>query len=473
VNDPKERDPLNHADQGSTNLFVGNVAPDIDESMLLREFGRFGPIGSVKIMWPRDEEQRLRGKNTGFVAFMHRKDAEKAKSVLDGALLHDMELAVGWGKSVPLPSVPIWPPATGLGQAIAAEIAPESTRERIHDGPPPKEEITGIGPDVVVLTPQDERMRFIIDALAYYVVQDGFAFEQLVMENECDNPEFKFLYDNSSPDHIYYRWRIFSLANGDTLKSWRVDPFLMFSRSARWIPPPMTGIVAAKATEAKQVKFGKGNVPLSEAARRRLEIMLDTLSSERRTIADAMVFTIDHAESCQEVSNILVQPLLSGQIPIQAIVARLYLLSDILHNTSAPVRNASQFRSTLQDAMPDIFEVLNTCYRSAPSRISQESLRRNILRVLRVWRGWYIFSDDFLNGLQAAFLRGGGINPSGELDTKDELIARIDPEYKEKLEKMKPEELDNYCKQQGVSRSGGTQKKILRLLEVHDYLKGM
>lgn len=38
--------------------------------ILMREFGRFGPIGSVKVMWPRDEEQRRRGRNTGFVSFM-------------------------------------------------------------------------------------------------------------------------------------------------------------------------------------------------------------------------------------------------------------------------------------------------------------------------------------------------------------------------------------------------------------------
>ena len=32
--------------------------------------------------------------------------------------------------------------------------------------------------------------------------------------------------------------------------------------------------------------------------------------------------------------------------------------------------------------------------------MAQESLRRYVLRVLRVWRSWFIFSDDFLNGLQ-------------------------------------------------------------------------
>ncbi len=42
----------------------------VDEEVLKREFGRFGAIASVKVMWPRDEEQRRKGRNCGFVAFM-------------------------------------------------------------------------------------------------------------------------------------------------------------------------------------------------------------------------------------------------------------------------------------------------------------------------------------------------------------------------------------------------------------------
>jgi U2-associated protein SR140 len=47
---------------------------------------------------------------------------------------------------------------------------------------------------------------------------------------------------------------------------------------------------------------------------------------------------------------------------------------------------------------------LQETYRSVESRMAQESLRRHVLRVLRVWRSWFIFSDDFLNGLQVHFL---------------------------------------------------------------------
>lgn len=41
-------------------------------------FGRYGEITSVKIMWPRTEDERGRGRNTGFVSFHKRRDADRA-----------------------------------------------------------------------------------------------------------------------------------------------------------------------------------------------------------------------------------------------------------------------------------------------------------------------------------------------------------------------------------------------------------
>ena len=45
--------------------------------------------------------------------------------------------------------------------------------------------------------------------------------------------------------------------------------------------------------------------------------------------------------------------------------------------------------------------------------MTQEALRKHVLRVLRVWRDWYLFAEDLLNGLQALFL----LSPNPEWDT--------------------------------------------------------
>lgn len=50
----------------------------------MRTFGRFGPIASVKIMWPRTEEERKRQRHCGFVAFMNRAEGQAAKDEMQG-----------------------------------------------------------------------------------------------------------------------------------------------------------------------------------------------------------------------------------------------------------------------------------------------------------------------------------------------------------------------------------------------------
>lgn len=40
-----------------------------------------GDLYSVKIMWPRTAEERARGRNTGFVCFMTRDDAQEVRKV--------------------------------------------------------------------------------------------------------------------------------------------------------------------------------------------------------------------------------------------------------------------------------------------------------------------------------------------------------------------------------------------------------
>ena len=74
-------------DPTTTNLYLGNLSPRLTEPVLTEMFGRlvtkvfnvilispprFGPLASVKIMYPRTEDEKLRGKHCGFVAFMAR-----------------------------------------------------------------------------------------------------------------------------------------------------------------------------------------------------------------------------------------------------------------------------------------------------------------------------------------------------------------------------------------------------------------
>ena len=54
------------------------------EIQLCEIFGKYGPLASVKVMWPRSDEEKARGRNCGFVAYMTRKDGERALTALQG-----------------------------------------------------------------------------------------------------------------------------------------------------------------------------------------------------------------------------------------------------------------------------------------------------------------------------------------------------------------------------------------------------
>lgn len=47
------------------------------------------------------------------------------------------------------------------------------------------------------------------------------------------------MFENESPAHIYYRWKLFSLLQGDTPTEWRQKEFRMFKTGSIWKPPPL------------------------------------------------------------------------------------------------------------------------------------------------------------------------------------------------------------------------------------------
>ena len=70
-----------------------------------------------------------------------------------------------------------------------------------------------------------------------YVISEGSSFEAMLMSREINNPQFRFLFDYQSPAHGYYRWRLYSILNGDSAFKWRTKPFRMFKGGSFWQPP--------------------------------------------------------------------------------------------------------------------------------------------------------------------------------------------------------------------------------------------
>lgn len=112
---------FDNGDPQTTNLHVANLPANVTANAIGMHFAQFGPVASVKIMWPKEEggvnvslqansaniAARKAGLN-GFISFMKRRDAEKALDKCDNSEWGGSILRMGWGKAMPLPPRPAY-----------------------------------------------------------------------------------------------------------------------------------------------------------------------------------------------------------------------------------------------------------------------------------------------------------------------------------------------------------------------------
>ena len=136
----------------------------------------------------------------------------------------------------------------------------------------------------------------------------------------------------------------------------------------------MTGRQLEKARDRQMGR--DGHKPLEDDAYDELEGLLRSITLERGSIRECMGFCLDHADAAADVMRTLKESLLTPLGPSatwKTKLARLYLVSDVLHNSSAPSRNASRYRALVQAALPEVFEALGAARLALESRLAREA----------------------------------------------------------------------------------------------------
>ncbi|KAF6176512.1 hypothetical protein GIB67_007895 [Kingdonia uniflora] len=230
---------------------------------------------------------------------------------------------------------------------------------------------------------------------------------------------------------------------------------------------------------------------LTDPQRDEFEDMLRALTLEKRQIKEAMGFALDNADAAGEIVEVLTESLTLKETPIPTKVARLMLVSDILHNSSAPVKNASAYRTKFETTLPDIMESFNDLYRSITGRITAEALKERVLKVLQVWADWFLFSDAYVSGLRSTFLRSGnsgvvlfhsicgdapeienkpsveGVSEMSKVNQDAALAMGKGAAMKELLD-LPLTELERRCRLNGLSIVGGREIMVARLLSLEE-----
>ncbi|CAH0695491.1 unnamed protein product [Spodoptera exigua] len=412
-------------DPNTTNLYLGNLNPKITEQQLMEIFGRYGPLASIKIMWPRSDEEKARGRNCGFVAFMSRKDGERALRCINGKEIMNYEMKLGWGKAVVIPPVPIYippalqqptkpPPPSGLPfnaqppKHLFNKIPRVRQGEYYPSDPDDKKAYEQILSQsiVKVVVPTERNILMLIHRMVEFVIREGPMFEAIIMNKEINNPFFRFLFENQSPAHIYYRWKLFSMLQGDSPKQWSLEDFRMFKGGSVWRPPVMNLYTAGMPDELVEEDEAKENIrgTLSNNQRDRLEELIRGLSPSRSSVGAAMAWCLEHAEAARDVARVLGEALAGPRTAPARRVARLYLLSDVLHNAGAKLTNASAYRSAFQQRLPEIMRNCHLAWTRMTSRLQQEGFRARVTRILQAWADWAVYPTDFLLHINDIFL---------------------------------------------------------------------
>lgn len=323
---------------------------------------------------------------------------------------------------------------------------------------------------VHVHVPQDRQVLNKIHKTIEYCLREGPVFEAIIIARESKNPHYRFLYDQQSVEHIYYRWKLYSLLHGEDPYHWRTNPFKLFEGGPWWRPPPLNPFadgmpieLVEKLTGVNRELLASGrsaagdlsrkmeiiSEPISSAGGSELKFrgkfgevkikilndLLTKLSSSRTDIGSAMLFCINHSDAAEEIINNVERAISQETTPATTKIAQLFLISDILHNSSAAVTNASFYRKGFQAKLGGIFEKLRDCQRSITDQQDADKFKQRIMSVLSSWNYFHIYESKFLVELSDILLTGSSCL---ELRTDDRqtflLQANDDQDDQEKPE---------------------------------------
>ncbi|THH21332.1 hypothetical protein EW146_g180 [Bondarzewia mesenterica] len=397
--------------QQTSNVFVANLPPHVTEQSLGTFFARMGPVGSVKVMWPRgdaghgpgaDMTATRRNKNaglSGFVSFMKRKDAEAALREFDGFDWGGSVLRVGWSKAVPLAAKPMYdqgriPVEVTAHLAIVMDLV--LARVLRIDSPTCHDDLVA-DRTVEVARHHHAAGDTALAHVAVLAMTDAAApladIDHLIItpkatkttsqiynlrEREKGNAQYAFLTNPQHRKYKYYR----SIVDRD----WTADP--------EFDDEGYSSVFSTDSAEESERERTRKN-KLGRLARKRFEAMLRSLSGTRGELARCMAFSLEHAEAANEVSDIIIASLVVDGTPVPRKIARLHLICDILHNSAAPLPMAWKFRQEFQSRLGLVFDHFSTIYHSFPGRITAETFKKQITSVVDIWEDWIVFAPDF------------------------------------------------------------------------------
>lgn len=151
--------------------------------------------------------------------------------------------------------------------------------------------------------------------------------------------------------------------------------------------------------------------------------MLRTINNTREKVASVMCLALDRPDAAEEVAEVIIQSLLISSTPVPRKIARLSVISDILHNCAGTPTNAWKYRSLFESKLPAVFTHLGEIYKSFPGRMKAEVFRKQIMTIMNVWEQWLVFNPSVLVDLEKRL--SVGEDSDGRLRQENLAVAEV------------------------------------------------
>lgn len=217
-------------------------------------------------------------------------------------------------------------------------------------------------------------------------------------------------------------------------------------------------LTGQQIARARDIERGRKPNRLADDAYDELQMLLENLTLERESVKQAMGYALDHSEAAVDIVSVIRKAFKRPDASAVALVAYLFVTSDILHNSSASVKNASLFRTTFQECLPEIVDHLRLAHKALTGRMSANAMKEKVLAVLTAWESWSLFPPMFLVGLNATFLRKVEESEYEAVETAQDVGALADEE-----------QLRKTCRQAGILSSGDAKQMLARLQWLRDF----
>jgi len=354
------------------NLWLGNIAPEVNEEQIRQSFAQFGKIEKIRI---------LPQKGCAFVNFATLDAAINARKSMQGATFCGRQLKINFGK----------------------EETKEGASDSSAPAQPEKPRLTTEPPPPYSAPPPDQSVASLIEKTAEFVAKNGDSFERVTREKQKGNEKFQFLTPDT-PFHGFYKWILWKKKhpNLDPVEyslAWEKQKMEDEQRANENKQPGMYGAVPPPSNlqgpSYQQLYMQQMQHAVSAGEElKKLAQLLDSLEPTKESIKVTKAWITGKPQYAKDIAG-FIRTRFDRVKDFDQKLNFLYLIHDVLHHCARERIEPTKLDPFAESFLPHLSILLQSTYHAT----DREDAREKIFKVMKIWEDKRIFDAPTLKQL--------------------------------------------------------------------------